>query len=314
MQKRLHGEQLSEFMRQFLMLEGPEVSKSSIYPVLKERLKKYQEFAIVDEMRRMERLSVLYAQIIGVNENGNVAISRGLKRLRRWDVATANTLILKILEFHSNDKISSEEVVSCLDTIESFVVRRAVCSVPTNQLKRIFLATNKDLPQTGISSWLAKTFSSGGSGARWPKDDEFKEALTRFRAYAHPLDRCKFILENVESAHGHKEPATFEAATIEHVMPQTISDEWRSMLGDNATEIHEKWIDVLGNLTLTGYNSELSNYPFEKKKGLLAESHFEMNKWISTHEKWTSAEMKQRSDAIFEVIKDIWVGPIVSLE
>ena len=78
------------------------------------------------------------------------------------------------------------------------------------------------------------------------------------------------------------------------------------MLGDGADDIHEKWLDLLGNLTLTGYNSELSNYPFAKKAALLSDSHFEMNKWIASREKWTVGELLERTDLLFRNAMVIW--------
>jgi len=81
------------------------------------------------------------------------------------------------------------------------------------------------------------------------------------------------------------------------------------MLGAGADDIHEKWLDLLGNLTLTGYNSELSNDPFPRKKALLSDSHFEMNKWIAAREQWTETELRERTDLVFTKAKAIWPRP-----
>jgi hypothetical protein len=78
------------------------------------------------------------------------------------------------------------------------------------------------------------------------------------------------------------------------------------MLGANAEDVHERWLDLLSNLTLTGYNSELSNSPFKAKRELLAKSNFEMNKWIATRNQWTEAELRERTNLIFEKSRVIW--------
>lgn len=309
MQGLLPGEHLTEFMRQCLMTSGDEVGKSAIYSVLKKRLLDVSDSAIAAELQRMQEVSLLYAEIVGLKKSTDDAIANGLARLRRWEIATANPFVLKLLEAKSKGTVTSDDVVKCLATIESFAVRRAVCAVPTNQLKRIFLSVAKDMPSTDIPAWLTTTLGAGSSGRRWPKDEEFKDSLLRYRAYAQPIDRCKFLLETIEEHHGHREPATFESATIEHVMPQKLSAEWRAMLGDGASAIHEKWLDLLGNLTLTGYNSELSNDPFPKKKTLLSDSHFEMNKWIAARERWTEVELRERTDLVFTKAKAIWPRP-----
>jgi hypothetical protein len=165
------------------------------------------------------------------------------------------------------------------------------------------------MPTTQVAPWLSETLGAGGSGRRWPKDEEFRDELLRYRAYAQPLDRCRFILETIELWHNHKENATFSNATIEHVMPQTLTDEWRAMLGENADSVHERWIDILGNLTLTGYNGPLWNHPFPTKRQIFAESHFEINKWIADQEIWTEAEIKTRSNILFEKAREIWTRP-----
>jgi Protein of unknown function DUF262/Protein of unknown function (DUF1524) len=309
MQSRLPGEHLTEFMRQYLMLAGEDVAKSAIYAVLKKRLLSVSVSAVAEELHRMQQTSVLYGEIVGLTSVSETPILGGLGRLRRWEVATANPFILKLLQAHAAGKVSTSDVSRCLRIIESFAVRRAICGVPTNQLKRIFLSVAKDMPDAQVSVWLSRTLVAGQSGRRWPKDEEFKDALLRYRAYAQPIDRCKFILETIEESHGHKEPSTFAHATIEHVMPQTLNDDWRNTLGDSANATHERWLDILGNLTLTGYNPELSNLPFSKKRQLLAGSHFEMNKWIAHKEAWTETELKERSDLLFVQASKIWERP-----
>ena len=309
MQALLPGEHLTEFMRQYLMMTGEEVAKSAIYSVLKKRLLSVLDASIATELERMQQASLLYAEIVGLKKPVDENIATGLGRLRRWEVATANPLVLKLLEAKSKGTVSAADVATCLATIESFAVRRTVCGVPTNQLKRICLSIAKEMPNADIPAWLSNTLATGASGRRWPKDEEFKESLLRYRAYAQPLDRCKFLLETLEEHHGHKEPATFESATIEHVMPRTLTAEWRTMLGDGADEIHEKWLDLLGNLTLTGYNSELSNDPFPRKKELLRDSHFELNRWIAAREQWTETELRERTELVFTKARAIWPRP-----
>ena len=309
MQSRLPGEHLTEFMRQYLMLTGEEVAKSAIYAVLKKRLLSVSVSAVAEELRRMQQTSVLYGEVVGLTTAIETQIVDGLARLRRWEVATANPFILKLLQAHAGGKVSTADVSNCLRIIESFAVRRAICGVPTNQLKRIFLSAAKDMPHTEVSAWLSKTLAAGQSGRRWPKDEEFKDALLRYRAYAQPVDRCKFILETIEESHGHKEPSTFAHATIEHIMPRTLTDDWRNALGDAAAVTHERWLDLLGNLTLTGYNPELSNLPFSTKRQVLADSHFEMNKWIASRETWTEKELRDRSELLFTQASKIWQRP-----
>ncbi len=304
----LLGPHLTEFMRHYLMMSGEEVAKSSIYAVLKKRLLEVSDTSVAEELQRMQRTSLLYAQIVGLSDAPG-PLKQGLARLRRWEIATANPLLLKLLDAHEQGRISTQDVARCLAVVESFAVRREICSVATNQLKRIFLSLTKDMPDSDMAGWLSKTLASGASGRRWPKDQELGEALLRYRAYGNSSDRCKFILEAVEEQHRHKEPAAFEKATIEHIMPRTLTSEWLGMLGPEAKALHDKWIDLLGNLTLTAYNGELSNFSFARKREIFHDSHFELNKWIAAREQWAEADLRARTTHLWEQLKQIWPRP-----
>lgn len=309
MQTRLQGDHLTEFMRVFLMMDGEWVGKSSIYTVLKTQVIDVNDGNISEYLHRMQRLSQLYSYIVGLAEFADAEVASRLNRLRRWEVATANPLILKMLEWHSVGKISSSEVQSALDAIESFVIRRAVCGAPTNQLKRVFLALVKDLPEESPSAQLIANLAAGTSGRRWPKDDELERELLRYRAYSNPVDRCKLLLESIETSYGHKETIDFGVASIEHVMPQTLNEDWVQVLGEGASGVHERWKDLLSNLTLSGYNSELSNYSFIKKRPMLQSSNFMMNRWIAEQTDWTEVQMEERSQILFGKMKNIWKRP-----
>ena len=104
MQTLLTGEHLTEFMRQILdanRRRGGEVG----YTVLKKRLTSVPDAAIANELRRMQRASVLYAVVVGLRNPSEASIGNGLARLRRWEVATANPFILKLLEAHSQERL-----------------------------------------------------------------------------------------------------------------------------------------------------------------------------------------------------------------
>lgn len=307
MQTRL-GTHLTEFMRHYLMQSGEEVGKSSIYAVLKSRLRDVPTAEVLRVLADMERTSAFYSQIVGLDSSPSVRITRGLARLREWEIATANPFILKMLA-SSSPVVDYDEVASCLAIVESYAVRRAVCGVPTNQLKKIFLKVTRDAPTEDVPNWLASHLAAGQAGRRWPKDEEFREAFARYRAYSQPRRRCRFLLASLEESHGHKEPASISAATIEHIMPQTLNISWRQMLGERAEEVHQRWLDTLPNLTLSGYNSELSNLGFEKKRDRLADSHFSMNRWIAEREVWTEEQLMQRAKLLFDRMVTIWARP-----
>src|SRR5688500_20278299 len=109
---------------------------------------------------------------------------------------------------------------------------------------------------------------------------------------------------------GHKEKVDLsdKAVQIEHVMPQDLTQNWRDMLGDNADEKHETYLHTLGNLTLTGYNLELSNRPYAEKVLEYQKSNLQLNKYFAKHMIWTDAEIVERTTELADRFIDIWEG------
>ena len=114
------------------------------------------------------------------------------------------------------------------------------------------------------------------------------------------------ILETIESSFNHKEAVPFENLTVEHVMPQTLSEWWQEHLGEYWDETHELYLHTIGNLTLTAYNTELSNDDFHTKKGTLNESHLDLNKYFSDIPQWTRTEIEARAETLAKKVLEIW--------
>lgn len=307
MQRRL-GENLTEFMRQFLMRDGEEVLKGEIYSELKKRLQELDPIGVRGTLAEMYRISEHYLRLVKPDNESDTSLQDRFYWLLNWEVTTVYPFLLKLYDAYSSGLVNKNAVLRCLQIIESYVVRRTVCNVPTNQLKKVFLLAAKDFQETKTASWLESMLAGIKAARRWPKDEEFKAEWMRYKMYGVPK-RCRLILQSLEQDHGHKEPAALEEATTEHVLPQELTNAWRSMLGNNAEAIHELYCDTIGNLTLTAYNSELSNSPFEKKKAIYADSHYELNKWFAKYPKWTQAEIEKRSAALWERAINIWPGP-----
>ena len=122
--------------------------------------------------------------------------------------------------------------------------------------------------------------------------------------------RCKLILDALETSYGHKEPAALDAATIEHVMPQTLTQQWRNMLAENGDpdKAHVLLVDTIGNLTLTAYNSELSNLGFQEKKEFYATSNYSLNGCFAAYLVWNAEQIEDRASKLWERAKEIWPG------
>lgn len=149
--------------------------------------------------------------------------------------------------------------------------------------------------------------SSGAGGRRFPSDIEFSEAFKNQPQYGRGATR--FILHRLEGSFQHKERVDLSSTTIEHVLPQTLTEAWIAELGNGANETHIRLVGTLGNLTLTGYNAELGNLSFADKKKKLEGTHIELTRWILGQSNWREREIAQRADLMLSQAKELWVGP-----
>lgn len=99
-------------------------------------------------------------------------------------------------------------------------------------------------------------------------------------------------------------------ATIEHILPQTLSQGWKDALGLEAEKVHQTLVNTFGNLTLTGYNLELGNLPFLEKKSRLENTHIELNRWIIQKSGWGAPEIEERAKSLLEIVNKIWLAPL----
>jgi hypothetical protein len=145
---------------------------------------------------------------------------------------------------------------------------------------------------------------------RFPKDDEFTEAFMNQAQYGR--GSTKFVLQSLEKNFNHREVIDFNIAdiTIEHILPQTLNQIWKEQLGGKANETQSKWLHTFGNLTLTAYNSSLSNDEFSIKKEKLKNSHLEINLWIVEQQQWTHKEIQSRAEILLSYASKIWISPI----
>jgi hypothetical protein len=142
----------------------------------------------------------------------------------------------------------------------------------------------------------------------WPSDTRFKKEFQAAPIYIRSrLARTRLILTSLEESYEHHEQIEMtDTITIEHLMPQTLNDWWRDHLGTSYSSVHEEHLDTIGNLTYSGYNTEMGNRSFPEKKEILAQSHFEMNRDINKSDQWTLEEIKTRAAKMADHALKIW--------
>ena len=266
-----------------------------------------------DALANMLRHARYYAAFsLGRGANGDRG--QALAKLRRL-VDVPAVLVMRLFDCREHTSTLTEvEFLSALSLIESYVLRRAICGYQTRGYWQIFAAlaysVGEDAPMTDLTVALARQRDN----YRFPSKEEFERALKERDLYE--LRVCKHLLEGLENGIS-KEPTDTSLYSIEHIMPQNdnLRAEWRSMLGENWKEVQELWLNRLGNLTLTGYNSTYSDLAFEAKKTIkngFSESSVRLNKYVRDQAVWTDVEMSARTDDLAQRAIEIWPGLVVA--
>jgi Protein of unknown function (DUF1524)/Protein of unknown function DUF262 len=309
MQNRL-GFSLTEFMRHFLGSEGEEIRKGDVYAAIKRLVAASDAPSVRLLMTRMEQLSILYSRIATLAPEPIEDLKRFFVRFRRLDFGTAYPLLLSLYEDYLDGQFRIEEFIASLRILDSYIVRRMVVGVPSNSLSGIFVSLCKVKPVTDCpSAWLSEVLGPETKNRRWPTDTEFFERWLRAPLYGSRV--CQVILECIEDQFGHHENVSFTDASVEHVLPQTLSPKWEQVLGENAGSIQAEWLHTIGNLTLTGYNPELGNRDYSEKRAIFALSHFELNRFFGSCETWGTSQIRKRAESLFETAQQLWPRPVL---
>ena len=305
METRLDG-LMPEFLRHYGMRGGRNVRKGDIYTAAKLELDKLKTAPeVASSLADMKAAALSYQKFLHPSEEADSRIGQRLQGILELDSTVFYPLLIRLYRSWEREQISVEDLLKCLDLLESFYVRRLVCGVPTNALNKITLELCLNLPAAKPDAWLQERLTHGSGSRRCPTDQEFFEALVVQRIYPR-RKIARYMLIALEEAHQHKEPVETATATMEHVMPQTLSDQWKAALGGNYAEIHDRWLDTLGNLTLTGYNSELGNATFDEKKLKLQNTHFELSRSLLTQSQWGPDEIEARGKVLAEIAMQRW--------
>ncbi len=298
------GDDLTEFIRHYLMRDGKMVKQTDVYFSLKDIV---NQGNALDYLKDLLKFSGYYEKLLYPEREDNVEVRKLLSRLNRFEVNTAYPFLLNCYDDFSQSKISAVEFADTLKILENFLIRRFVCNVPTHGLNKIFPLLYRNIKNKGFSTLvegLKKELQTKG----YPKDMEFKSRLMDTKLYGagDRAIKTKLILESIEESYAHKEQVPFESLSIEHIMPQTLTEYWQNHLGEDWEITHELLLHTIGNLTLTAYNAELSNDDYESKKKRLCSSHIEMNKYFQDKNTWKKEDIEKRSAYLAEKALAIW--------
>jgi uncharacterized protein with ParB-like and HNH nuclease domain len=310
MQRRMeqNGElsALSGFFWRYLMKDGETLRYDEIYDSMKKHIEKETKNKdILEVLGELDQYSEYYIKFWQPDPNEtSETIREQFNRLNQWEVDVAYPFFLSALHKRNRDYLNNEQLLEILKMVESYVVRRIICGIPTNRLRRVF---GRMAIQVDDSNYVdsCRMYLMDND---WPTDKIFHQMFQTARVYIPSRrSRTHLILSSLEQSYEHHEPIEMtNQITIEHIMPQTLSDDWHQELGEDAEPIQEKYLHTIGNITYSGYNSEMGNSTFSEKKEILSQSHFELNRQIIDSVRWTEIEIESRARELADRALSIW--------
>ena len=305
------------FMRDYLTLKTGRIPKiGEVYSSFKDYVQDddgpEQIEAVVSDINYYSKHYVRMA----LETEQDPELRRAFADINTLRVDVAYPFLLEAYEDYVRHVITKREFVKVLRLVESYVFRRAICGIPTNSLNKTFATLTRNVDKGNYLDSLAVVFLRMMSYRRFPLDGEFREEFIVKDVYN--FRSRNYLLGKLEN-HQRKELVSVEQYTIEHVMPQNeeLSATWRQALGERWREVQEKYLHSAGNLTLTGYNPELSDRPFQEKRdmpGGFADSPIRLNQSLAAVERWDEAAILGRARQLSELATKIWAAPSASQE
>ncbi|WP_372922642.1 DUF262 domain-containing protein [Roseovarius sp.] len=301
------------FMRHYLtIVMGSIPRQGDVYTAYKtysqEQIAKGRE--VESLVKEVWELSRHYGALV-LGQEQDTALAHAFKDLREMKVDVAYPFLMEVYRDYDEGLITAGDFLEIVRLIEAYVFRRAICAVPTNSLNKTFANFGRELKKDRYLESVKAHLLNMRSYRRFPRDEEFIARLQDRDLYN--FRNRSYWLRKFEN-HGRKERVSVDDYTIEHILPQNdrLSKEWREALGDDWSAVQEKWLHTLGNLTLTGYNSEYSDRPFAEKRdmeGGFKESPLRVNQGLGQVETWNEAEIKKRADRMARQAADVWAAP-----
>ena len=311
-----HQDLFDRFMRDYLTMKTGQIPKiDRVYESFK-TLAQGNELTNADLVADVYKHSKNWVKL-AFDRADDASLREAIADLNQMKVDVAYPFLLEVLDDHDEGTINDVDLVEVIRLVESYVFRRAITGIPTNILNKTFAALAREIDQANYMESLKAALLLKESYARMPTDEEFRSALMVKDVYN--FRNRNFLLRKLEN-YDRKEPVDVDSYTIEHVMPQNpeLSPEWQEDLGPDWKTVQERWLHTLGNLTLTGYNPELSDKPFgvklTKQPGGFRDSPLRLNHYLAQLDHWNEEEIQKRAEQLADLALKVWPAPMLPEE
>ncbi|GAA7976819.1 DUF262 and DUF1524 domain-containing protein [Helicobacter pylori] len=302
------------FVRHYLTIKTREIPNiNKVYVAFKDYQQK-EGIEIEALLQDLQKYCGYFCQI-KFKKEADEGLNKALSFLVDLDTDVVYPLLLEPYSDYSDGRLSKQDFIPIIALTESYLVRRAVCGLATNGLNKLFVSFAKKINKDQyLESVEAHFLSLEKTTGKFPKDSEFKDSFITIDFYK--FKKNKYFLERLENFDTN-EPVNTQKCTIEHIMPQELTEEWERDLGENFQAIHDKYLHTIGNLTLTGYNQEYSNKSFQEKRDMekgFKQSPLSLNQDLKDLESFGEEEIKKRANDLADLALKIWTYPKLDAE
>ena len=305
---------MDRFFRDYLTMKTTRIPKiDRVY----EGFKAYHlncEFATIRELCADLLIYATYYTNMIFRRSDNTILKSLYSDIGDLRMEVAFPFLLKVHNDCAEGVITGDDLIEIIKMCISYVFRRSICDIPTNSLNKTFATLRNEIKADDYMNSIKAFFVLRDDYKEFPNDEKFEKAFVSRDIYN--MRSRNFILSHLENF-GNKAPIIIENYTIEHIMPQNSnpSDEWKTMLGADWREVQKTYLHTIGNLTLTAYNSEMSDNPFMVKmdmEGGFKESALRLNTYLVKLSEWNEQHIKGRAKLLAEKAKQIWEYPEIS--
>ncbi|MFP6042226.1 DUF262 domain-containing protein [Helicobacter pylori] len=303
----------NRFVRHYLTIKiGKIPNEKRVYEAFKDYQQK-EGIEIEDLLKDLQKYCGYFCQI-AFKKEADKDLNKALSFLVDLEMDVVYPLLLELYSDYRDGVLSDQDFTSIIYLTESYICRRAVCGLGPNSLNKVFPSFTKHIQKDEYFKSLKVHFGYLTEKQRFPNNDEFKEHFITIDFYH--FKKNKYFFERLENF-DTKEPVNTKECTIEHIMPQTLTEEWERDLGENFQAIHDKYLHTIGNLTKTGYNTEYSNRSFQEKRDMekgFKQSPLKLNQSLKDLEVFGEEQIKKRANDLADFALKIWTYPKLDAE
>lgn len=322
MKNNLIGEvNMETFVKHYLFLRMEyQMNDDDIYKEFLNYSKRFIEDEEVDREKMIDDLynvAEIYEPFIKESNRYSSVTNKLMSEFREMDQSTSYPFLMRVFLDHKAHIIDDDTLNKVINLIIVYSVRRTICGVPSGTLRKFMLTLYKRIfkVKANYNRYYESVYAflhTIKTNDAMRSEADMMDCLKTFALYRN-VRFSTYLLNRIENGRYPKpytEMIVADKISVEHIMPQQLTDEWIHMLGaDNAEEIHERYINTLGNLSLSSRskNSIMSNESFEKKKGILKseKSKFiELNTGIDELESFGEEQIIEREKRLASIVKE----------